>query len=161
MSHLDRPQVTFLTLFHYSLKFEQNVYSTDIVKAEASLNDLLTGVYVSDQLHEANGWEGKGDFLYKMELAADMAVKSLTLSHLTHIWWLRGVPLLTVSPFRLLDAILFLDIRHLIWSIRANVRYTALIAISLQTHAFARFQVTLKVMRQCSIYCYLVALAYF
>lgn len=72
---------------------------------------------MTDQLNERESWEGKGDFLYKVELAADMAVKSLTLSHLTQLWWLHGF------AFRLLDAILFLDIRHLFYSLCSCIRY--------------------------------------
>ena len=71
---------------------------------------------MADQLHERQGWRSQGDFLYKVELATEMAVKSLTLSHLTHIWWLHGF------AFRLLDAILFLDIRHLFYSICSALR---------------------------------------
>ncbi len=72
---------------------------------------------MTDQLAEREGWEGKGDFLFRVELAADMAVKSLTLSHLTQLWWLHGF------AFRMLDAILFLDIRHLLFSLCSCVRY--------------------------------------
>ena len=72
---------------------------------------------MADQLQEHQSWEGKTDFLYKVELATDMAVKSLTLSHLTHIWWLHGF------CFHVLDAILFLDIRHLFCSICSGIRH--------------------------------------
>lgn len=90
----------------------------DVVVAlfESAAIMVKYGVYMTDQLHEREGWEGKGDFLYKVELAADMAVKSLTLSHLTQLWFLHGF------AFRFLDAILFMDIRHLTYSICSCVR---------------------------------------
>lgn len=75
---------------------------------------------MTEQLRERQRWEGKGDFLYKVELAADMAVKSLTLSHLTHLWWLHGF------AFRIIDAVLFLDIRHLFCSICFGYRSTSI-----------------------------------
>ena len=46
-----------------------------------------------------------------------MAVKSLTLSHLTQLWFLHGF------AFRFLDAVLFMDIRHLTYSITSCVRW--------------------------------------
>jgi autocrine motility factor receptor len=90
----------------------------DVVVAlfESAAIMVKYGVYMTDQLHEREGWEGKGDFLYKVELAADMAVKSLTLSHLTQLWFLHGF------AFRFLDAVLFMDIRHLTYSICSCVR---------------------------------------
>ena len=85
---------------------------------------LTAGIYMADQLQEHQSWEGKTDFLYKVELATDMAVKSLTLSHLTHIWWLHGF------CFHVLDAILFLDIRHLFCSICSGIRHVHLLSQS-------------------------------
>ncbi|RMZ53208.1 hypothetical protein APUTEX25_005197 [Auxenochlorella protothecoides] len=53
----------------------------------------------------ATGWEGRGPFLYHVEVGVDLVLHALTLGHYCHLWWLHGFRL------QLIDAVLFLDVR--------------------------------------------------
>ncbi|KAL6780459.1 hypothetical protein ACKKBF_B13075 [Auxenochlorella protothecoides x Auxenochlorella symbiontica] len=64
----------------------------------------------------ATGWEGRGPFLYHVEVGVDLVLHALTLGHYCHLWWLHGFRL------QLIDAVLFLDVRYLVMGTLRRVR---------------------------------------
>eukprot|EP00798_Chlamydomonas_sp_ICE-L_P014773 gene14773-20822_t len=71
-------------------------------------------------------WEGKGSFLYHVELIMDTAVHILTLCHYVHIWLVNGL------RFKLVDIILCLDVRAVVLS--AFRRFKAYASYRAATH---------------------------
>jgi hypothetical protein len=45
----------------------------------------------AEQLGRWESWEGKGAFLYHLDLAADVAIHLMTLAHYMHVWFLHGL----------------------------------------------------------------------
>jgi hypothetical protein len=44
-----------------------------------------------EQLGRWESWQGKGAFLYHLDLTADVAIHLLTLAHYMHVWFLHGL----------------------------------------------------------------------
>lgn len=64
----------------------------------------------------AHPWETKGGLLYHIDLGLDLVIRVLSMAHVFHVWWLHG---LTYKP---MDAVLFLDIRSLVFAIHGKIR---------------------------------------
>ncbi|DBA88735.1 TPA: hypothetical protein ACH3X1_004158 [Trebouxia sp. C0004] len=64
----------------------------------------------------AHPWEAKGGLLYHIDLGLDLVIRMLSMAHVFHVWWLHG---LTYKP---MDAVLFLDIRSLVFAIHGKIR---------------------------------------
>jgi hypothetical protein len=52
---------------------------------------LVASRPAAEQQGSWESWEGKGAFLYHLDLASDAAIHMMTLAHYCHVWFLHGL----------------------------------------------------------------------
>ncbi|KAL3132793.1 hypothetical protein ABBQ38_006720 [Trebouxia sp. C0009 RCD-2024] len=103
------------------------LFDAVVISVEALQTATIYGVQMLDRWRvqraqvkqgpaAAHPWEGKGGLLYHIDLGLDLVIRILSMAHVFHVWWLHG---LTYKP---MDAVLFLDIRSLVFSIHGKIR---------------------------------------
>ncbi|DBB08780.1 TPA: hypothetical protein ACH3X3_007445 [Trebouxia sp. C0006] len=102
------------------------LFDAVVITVEALQTATIYGIQMYDrwrvqraQVKEgvpAHPWEAKGGLLYHIDLGLGLVIRALSVAHVFHVWWLHG---LTYKP---MDAVLFLDIRSLVFAIHGKIR---------------------------------------
>eukprot|EP00898_Chlorokybus_atmophyticus_P006019 jgi/Chlat1/6418/Chrsp45S06027 len=103
------------------------LFEAVLIAMDCSQTLLRYGLHLAEAWHmrpnavssldsAAGPWEWRGALLFHIEFAAEVFTLLLTLLHYMHIWCLHGI------SFQLIDAVLFLNIRAVVGSLRRRVK---------------------------------------